>query len=212
MNDLLPIIGTDESGKGDFFGPLVVAGVYCDERIAKILEILGVKDCKLTSDKQVLELAIKIEQICPYAIIAIGNPKYNEMYEKSRNLNSIMGWAHATTIEKVLEKQPCDTVLSDKFADDAVIKSRLKEKGKQVKLIQRTKAESHIAVAAASVIARARFLNTLSAYEKQYGFEFGKGGASPKVIATGKQFIKEQGKENLNQVAKMHFKTLESIL
>src|SRR4029077_1213327 len=92
-------IGTDEAGKGDFFGPLVVAGVYATEATAILLRQIGVRDSKTLSDKRIAEIGVEIRQTCPVNVVAIGPDRYNEMYAKIRNLNRLLAWAHARVIE-----------------------------------------------------------------------------------------------------------------
>ena len=211
-----PIIGTDESGKGDYFGPLVCAGVYVDESTAKVLVSCGVKDSKNLSDKRNLEIAQKIAETCKghYAIVEISPEKYNELYnqfkKESKNLNTLLAWGHARAIEDVLSKVDCEIAIADQFADERFIIGKLQERGKKIELIQMHKAEQNIAVAAASILARARFLDKLSKLSNEYGFNLPKG-ASPKVIMCAKKFVKTHGKESLQKVAKMHFKTTNEV-
>lgn len=212
-----PIIGTDESGKGDYFGPLVSAGVYVDENSAKLLEHEGVRDSKKLSDSRNSELAHKIMEICKgkFAIIEIAPEKYNDLYEQflreKKNLNTLLAWGHAKAIEEVLSKTDCKTALADKFADERFIQSKLQEKGKRLNLIQMHKGEQNIAVAAASILSRARFLEKLSKLSLEYKMELPKG-ASAAVVSCAKKIVKEFGKDQLRKVAKLHFRTTREVL
>jgi ribonuclease HIII len=212
-----PIIGTDESGKGDYFGPLVSAGVYVDENSAKLLEDEGIRDSKKLSDKRNLELAQKIMAICKgkYSIIEISPEKYNDLYEQfireKKNLNTLLAWGHAKAIEELLSKVDCAIAIADQFADERFIKSKLQKKGRQLKLIQMPKAEQNIAVAAASILARARFLEKLSKLSSEYKIDLPKG-VSALVVNNAKKIIKEFGKEHLRKVAKLHFKTTQRVM
>lgn len=212
-----PIIGTDESGKGDYFGPLVSAGVYVDVHSAKKLTACGVSDSKKLSDNRNMELAREIKKICGgrFAIIEISPERYNGLYEQfikdNQNLNNLLAWGHAKAIEVILAKVDCKTAIADKFGDESYILDKLQEKGKRLKLIQRHKAEQNIAVASASVLARARFLEKLSKLSKEFKIELPKG-ASQQVIETGKKLIDKHGKEALKKVAKLHFRTTKNIL
>lgn len=212
-----PIIGTDESGKGDYFGPLVSAGVYVDEQTAKDLFAYGVKDSKELSDIKNLELAKEIARISKgrFAIIEISPEKYNMLYERfkneNKNLNVLLAWGHAKALEEVLLKVDCKVAIADQFADESFILSKLQEKGKKLKLIQMHKAEQNIAVAAASILARARFLNKLANLSNEYKIDLPKG-ASQAVIEAAKKFVDTHGKEALMKVAKLHFKTTEDVL
>ncbi len=211
-----PIIGTDESGKGDYFGPLVSAGVYVDEQTSRDLIALGVKDSKELSDGKNLDLAKEIARICKgrFAVIEISPEKYNMLYEQfkkeNKNLNTLLAWGHAKALEEVLSKIDCKVAIADQFADENFILSKLQERGKGLKLIQMHKAEQHIAVAAASILARARFLTKLSKLSNQYKIDLPKG-ASQTVIESAKKFVDLHGKEALGKVAKLHFKTTDEI-
>lgn len=205
-----PYIGTDESGKGDFFGPLVVAGVLLDEKNRKLFEELGIKDSKTLKDEQMLKMALEIQKNSVYSVVAISNAKYNELYAKFKNLNKLLAWGHAKVIENILEKQPCEYALSDKFGDESLIKNALQKHGQKIILEQRTKAESDIAVAAASVLARATFVQKMRTMENFYGCKFPKG-CNDIVKTSAKEFIQKYGKERLNEVCKVHFKTYNEV-
>jgi len=202
-------IGVDESGKGDFFGPLVVAACYVGPE--HLAELDGVKDSKKLTDKQALGLAIRIREVCPHSIIAMGPAKYNELYEKFKNLNTLLAWGHARAIENVLEIQPATHVISDQFAAGGVaVKKALYEKGRAIEFRSMVRAEADIAVAAASILARAEFLNRLARLGNEFGIPLPKGATN--VISTGRQFVAKHGPEALSQVAKMHFKTSQQVL
>jgi len=212
-----PIIGTDESGKGDYFGPLVSAGVYVDEQSAKALLACGVKDSKKLSDSKNLELAKEVAKICRgrFSVVEISPEKYNELYEQFRrenkNLNTLLAWGHAKAIEEILSKVDCKVAIADQFADESFILGKLQERGRGIRLIQMHKAEQNIAVAAASVLARARFLVKLSKLSEKYSVDLPKG-ASQTVIKSGKKIVATYGEEALGKVAKLHFKTTNGIL
>jgi ribonuclease HIII len=216
LNLVFPIIGTDESGKGDYFGPLVSAGVCVNQNSASILKSLGIKDSKLLSDTKVLELAPKIMNVCKgqISIIEISPEKYNDLYEQfqreNKNLNTLLAWGHAKAIEEILGKIECHIAIADQFADENFIISKLQEKGKGLKLIQMHKAEQHIAVAAASVLARARFLIKLKKLSEEIGINLPKG-ASQNVIECAQQIVDQRGKAAIRQVAKLHFKITANI-
>lgn len=206
----LPYIGTDESGKGDFFGPLVIAGVMVDEKNRVIFEELGIKDSKTLKDEQMLKMALQIQKHSVHSVVAISNAKYNELYAKFKNLNKLLAWGHAKVIENILEKQPCEYALSDKFGDESLIKNALQKHGQKIILEQRTKAESDIAVAAASVLARATFVQKMRTMENIYKCKFPKG-CNDIVKTCAKEFIRMYGQERLNEVCKTHFKTYNEL-
>ena len=165
-----PHIGSDESGKGDWFGPLVVACVYVDERVAKKMREMNVRDCKKMSDKAVLTTGAALRNLLGpkrFSVVKFGNPAYNRCYARMHSLNRMLAWAHACAIEETLEKQPyCKRGVIDQFANDEETMLRaLKPRGKTIRLEQRHKAESDIAVAAASIIARETFLRDIQAME-----------------------------------------------
>ncbi|MFN2475908.1 MAG: ribonuclease HIII [Chthoniobacterales bacterium] len=206
--------GVDESGKGDFFGPLVIAGVYVDRGIVRQFMEGGVQDSKrIGSDARIYALTDLIRKMhgALHEVIVIGPAKYNDLYEKFGNLNSLLGWGHAKVIENLLARRPdCPRALSDKFADARVIERALGEKGRAIKMEQRTKAESDLAVAAASIIAREAFISWLDAKSKALGMKLGRG-VSASVKQTGRDLVAKHGPEMLRQVAKVHFRTAHDV-
>ncbi|HEY2574427.1 MAG TPA: ribonuclease HIII, partial [Verrucomicrobiaceae bacterium] len=147
-----PHIGVDESGKGDFFGPLVVAGAYVDADMTRRLREIGVMDSKrIGSDARIGALARQMREAgVIHDVIVIGPPRYNELYGKFGNLNQLLAWGHAKVIENLLDRVPsCPRALSDQFANPKVLERALQSRGKTIMLEQRTKAESDPAVAAA---------------------------------------------------------------
>jgi ribonuclease HIII len=210
-----PHAGIDESGKGDFFGPLVVACVYVAEGVDVLLKELGAKDSKvIKSDKKITYIASEIRKLVGgnYSTVAIGPEAYNRTYSQIGNLNKLLAWGHSRALENLLEKAPeCNDVLADKFGNESLIKNALLERGKKVKLRQQTKAESDIAVAAASILARDEFIRGMKRMGDQFNYVFPRG-ASAKVLEIGSKFIEEFGRERLNEVGKMHFKTADKIL
>ena len=204
-------IGTDESGKGDFFGPLIIAGVQVDSSNKQKFIELGIKDSKKLQDKVILSLASKIKANSVHSVIIINPVKYNELYSRFRNLNKLLAWGHARAIENILDKSSCNYALADKFGDESLIKNALMKKGQSINLKQMVRAESDIAVAAASVLARAEFVKKMDELSRRYELNFSKG-ASSKVIEEAKEFVKTYSPERLNEIAKLHFKTIEEVL
>ncbi|MGL6173496.1 MAG: ribonuclease HIII [Cellulosilyticaceae bacterium] len=205
-----PLIGVDESGKGDYFGPLVIAGVYADKQTKLLLEALGAMDSKALNDKQIRSLAIQIRQICKCETVVIGNESYNKIYERVGNLNKLLAWGHARVIENLLGRVECSCALSDQFGNESLIKDALMEKGKEITLEQRPRAEQNIVVAAASIIARDEFVTKIEQMEMSYNQKFPKG-ASTATVNAAKVFAKTYGKERMNEVSKLHFKTTQNI-
>jgi ribonuclease HIII len=204
-------IGSDESGKGDYFGPLVIAAAFVTLEIEPDLKLMEVRDSKMISDGRVLELARDLRQVCKHSIVAIGPQRYNELYEKIRNLNKLLAWGHARALENLLEQVNCDLAIADQFGDERFILNALLEKGKRIRLVQRPKAEEDLAVAAASILARAEFLTRLRRLSDEVGTSLPKG-ASPSVELAARMVVKKHGRERLSTIAKMHFKTTLAVL
>ncbi len=205
MSDYRPHIGTDESGKGDYFGPLVVAGVYLEEKDLPDLLAAGVKDSKRLTDKRNLELARVISCRCRHSVVAIGPEKYNQLYSKMRNLNLLLAWGHARAIENILEEEEIGLVVSDKFGNRDYVRGAMLKKGRAIELIEKHHAEEDPAVACASILARSEFLRRLKQLAAQYKFDLPKGAAAQVSLAAAR-FKAEQGMERLAKVAKLHFK------
>lgn len=209
--DLNPHIGIDESGKGDFFGPLCVAGVYVEKDQFTTLQAIGVKDSKSLTDTSIRKIALEIKKVCLYHIVRINPLKYNQIYEDFKNLNRLLAWGHATTIEQLVEQSGCKDVMIDQFADEWVVEQALKRKKLVVKLTQRHRAEEDLAVAAASILARHAFLEGLERLSEEVGILLPKG-ASQAVQKAGQAILRKWGVERLKEVCKKHFKTLDAIL
>jgi ribonuclease HIII len=216
-----PHIGTDEAGKGDFFGPLVTAGVYVDERTAKLLRTLSVRDSKLVGDRELRGLATNIRNVVEddkRAVIILAPRRYNDLYKQMRsegkNLNTLLAWAHTRVIEDLIGHglRP-KFILSDQFGDKRYIESRLMVDTRLsgVPVIQMHRAEADVAVAAASILARDAFLGWLERAGKSLGLTVPKG-ASPKVIETGKLLVSRMGADGLKEYAKVSFKTMNQIV
>ncbi|HSP42078.1 MAG TPA: ribonuclease HIII [Luteolibacter sp.] len=210
-----PHFGIDESGKGDFFGPLVIAGVFTDAAIARKLIDAGVMDSKrVTSAARIRLLAAAIRAVpgVAFEVVSIGPERYNEMYASFKNLNRLLAWGHARVIEKLAAARPeCPRALSDQFARRDVLERALRDKGLALRLDQRTKGESDIAVAAASILARERFVEWMDKTSAASGVKLPLG-ASSAVTVAGREVIARHGREALGKVAKLHFKTTAAVL
>lgn len=209
--DLTPHSGVDEAGKGDFFGPLCIAGVFAEGDAIVKLKAMGVKDSKGMSDKKVCELGKKIRSHYAHHIVKINPSKYNILYPQFQNLNRLLAWGHATVIEQLVQQTECPRVIIDQFANESVVKGALAKKKQMVHLVQRHRAEEDVVVAAASILAREAFLEGLDKLSKEFGILLPKG-ASAEVIRVGRQFVGRHGYEALAKVGKLHFKTLQDIL
>ena len=205
-------IGTDESGKGDYFGPLVVAAVYVDEKTTLELEDAGVKDSKLITDYNIKIIESKIKRIIgnKFEIVQINPEKYNKLYDSFNNLNKIMGWAHSKAIENLIEKINCPNVISDKFGNEKLIKDELKKKNINLNLYQTPKAERYTAVAAASILARAKVVDWFNTKSREIGFQIPKGGDAL-VNISAKRVLNQCDDNYLMKMIKFHFKNSQSI-
>ncbi len=203
-------IGIDESGKGDFFGPLCVAGVFSSAKDLSRLKSLGVRDSKTLTDAAIILIGKKIKLDFHHHIVKINPQKYNELYDQFKNLNKLLAWGHATTIEQLVLKTDCHNVLIDQFASEDVVITALKRKKLEVNLTQRHRGEEDLVVAAASILARLTFLEGLEELGKKFDCVLTKG-ASKATIATGKKIYNRYGLEGLKETGKLHFKTLDAI-
>ena len=204
-------IGTDESGKGDYFGPLVIAGFFLPDGQEGVLKEFGVRDSKTLSDNRCREIAEILKAGYTHAVVAIGPEKYNELYAKMRNLNRLLAWGHARAIENILAEVPCTKVVTDQFGDERFVLNALLKQGRTIELVQRTKGESDPAVAAASLLARAEFLKRLHFLGKDWGVDLPKG-AGPQVEQAAIALVKAHGLEVLDKTVKKHFKITGRVL
>jgi ribonuclease HIII len=214
-----PRIGIDESGKGDYFGPLCVAGVYVNASIIPLFEDAGLMDSKkISSDRRIAQLAEMIRKTpgCLYTVIPIGPEAYNRLHLKMRTVNALLAWGHARAIENLMERKnfmnpPPVRAISDQFArSKSTVARALMSEGREIKLVQRHKAEEDIAVAAASILARDAFVSGLEDLGEQIGFELPKG-AGPRVIEVAKKIVQNVGKQKLATYSKLHFKTTQAV-
>lgn len=215
-----PRIGVDESGKGDFFGPLCVAGVYINARVLAAWKDKGVRDSKsITSDAQIAKVAEIIRETpgCVFSVVPIGCEAYNRMHKSTGSVNKVLAWGHARVIENLMLQRdrmdpPPVRAISDQFAQDKnTVAKALMELGRSIELVQRHRAEEDLAVAAASILARDEFVRRLKRLELDFNSPLPKG-ASAGVERAGKCFVEKHGPELLPKVAKMHFRTAFRVL
>lgn len=210
-----PHMGIDESGKGDFFGPLVISAVYTDEALIQAFREMDVKDSKrISTDKRTLDIADAVRDKLGnrFSIVTIGPQAYNRLYAKMGNVNKMLAWGHARAIENLLETVPdCPRAVADQFGPKRQIEQALLKKGRKISLEQRPRAESDLAVAAASILARAAFVYSLKKMGRTYDLDIPKG-ASAKVVETAGDLVEAQGPEILLETAKCHFRTADKVL
>jgi ribonuclease HIII len=199
---LVTTVGTDESGKGDYFGPLVVAGVRLTPELAAALAGGEVRDCKLLGDSSVMRIGAALRARVPFAIRRLDPPDYNATHARLKNLNPLLAALHAEVITELAE--PGMRVVVDQFANPRLVLDALD--GLDVELVQKTRAESsELSVAAASVLARQEFLAALADLGGTWGVELAKGAGEPTDRA-GRRFVALHGAAQLGQVAKLHFR------
>ena len=204
-------IGSDECGKGDYFGPLVVAAVYVDSNLQRELKSIGVRDSKDLSECQIHDLAkhIRLGGHENIEVVKINPVKYNQLYNQFKNLNKLLNWAHSKAIDNLLQKTNCKTVITDKFSNrDLTITSN--KNYAFVEFIQEHRAEKYVGVAAASIIARDEF-NNWFADRKRLGYDLPKG-SSEIVTKAALSLVKKIKGDKLSEFVKLHFKTTGKIL
>lgn len=210
-------IGSDECGKGDYFGAPAVCAFAYDHSLDKHFNVLGVTDSKALRDNQISGIAkLLYKHYAPRISCIVLKPlKYNELIadfnRQKKNLNDLLSWLHGTAITNLVKAHPqAEGILVDQFSPSQKVKRYLIEKKCEISCIERTKAESDPAVAAASIIARYQFVETFSAMRRFYKIDFPLG-ASNSVIDFAAQFVRQYGYNRLGEVAKLHFKTTEHV-
>ena len=205
------IVGVDESGKGDFFGSLVIASFLAESKDESLLKSLGVRDGKLIANKKILTIDRELRNDFPHAVVIIEPEKYNTLYDKIKNLNVLLADGHAEAIETISNNNTVDLAISDKFGKSELIEKALQKRNCTTKLKQLVRGESIIQVAAASILARAGFLREMERLSDMVQFELPRG-AAPQVDVAGRELVAEQGVEILNKVAKLHFKNYHRVV
>jgi ribonuclease HIII len=205
------VVGVDESGKGDFFGPLVVAAFLADECKADDLRALGVRDGKLIADKKTLQIDEQLRADFPYEILVVEPSDYNRRYALIKNLNKLLAEGHAEVIDRLLSREQADLVVSDKFGKPELVEEALAARRQSVPFKQIVRGERIIQVAAASILARAAFIREMEKLSDQYGISIPKGAAA-QVDEAGRKIVRKHGIESLPNLAKIHFKNYRRVL
>lgn len=211
MADNTAIVGVDESGKGDFFGSLVVASFLATKNEESLLRTLGVRDGKLISNNKLLDIDERLRDDFEHHLVIFEPQKYNTLYKKIKNLNILLADGHAEAIESLCKSHSVDQAVSDKFGKTELIEDALRKRNCTVSLKQLVRGEAIIQVAAASIIARAGYLREMDRLSTKYNFELPRG-AAPQVDSAGRELVDEQGVEVLEKVAKLHFKNYHRIV
>ncbi|MEM8629323.1 MAG: ribonuclease HIII [Chlamydiota bacterium] len=204
-------MGADEAGKGDYFGPIVAASLYADSEGVKELASLGVQDSKNLSDTKVRSLSKTISKQFPHEIFCLMPPKYNELYSKFQNLNLLLAWMHTKSIQKLYEQCRCPKAIVDQFAHPSVLEKFFQKEKLSIDLAQEVRAEKHVIVAAASILARARFLSALEELGQPLSLKLPKG-ASQAVVRAGQAILHKFDTQTLDRLSKSHFKTRSVIM
>jgi len=199
------VIGIDESGKGDFFGPLVVAGCLVEDSDHDLLRDLGVRDSKKIADKKLLTIDERLRSSFVHAVVVFEPSEYNRVYDRIRNLNILLANGHAQTIQAVLNQAPADLAISDKFGKEERLLTALSEVNCRLPVKQIVRGEALLPVAAASIMARAEFVRRMAGLSEKYGMTIPKG-ASAQVDAVGREIVRKHGLDELSRLAKLHFK------
>ncbi len=205
------IVGVDESGKGDFFGPLVVAGFLCERKAESDLFEIGVRDSKKITDKRILEIDARLTARFPHAVQVILPLEYNQMYARIKNLNTLLADVHAHVISKLCSKHIVSQVVVDQFGKSELVENALKSLGTKCTLHQQHRGEQVTQVAAASILARAEFIRQMEKLSAEVGKELLKG-AAPQVDRLGVELVEMHGVDVLERVSKMHFKNYQRVV
>jgi len=206
-----PVAGSDESGKGDYFGPLVVAAVVvAPDQVADLVR-LGVRDSKAMGDQTTLRAAAVVRATLPHAVRALTPEQYNARHEKEGNVALFLSTLHAEAIAEAVAAAPaCAKVVIDQFTFSERLEGALRREGVELPVEIRPRAEDNPAVAAASVVARAEFLIGLRELGGEHGIELPKG-AGERVEQVARELFAGGGMAALRQVAKVHFKTTKRV-
>ncbi len=205
------VLGIDESGKGDFFGPLVIASLLADDRQLKRMADMGVRDGKLISLNKTLEIDDWLRDNYEHHVVVINPAEYNQRYREIKNLNKLLASGHAEAISHVARKHRVDLAVSDKFGKPELIEGELRRRKLDLNLKQIVRGEKILQVAAASILARARFIREMERLSAECGFELPRG-ASAQVDEAGRRLVRKLGPEVLENVAKQHFKNYQRVV
>jgi len=205
------IVGVDESGKGDFFGPLVVAAFLADDDRSDDLKALGVRDGKLIAEKKTLQIDERLRSEYPHTVVVLSPSDYNTRYAEIKNLNKLLAEGHAEAIHLLLGEHPADLAVSDKFGKPELVEDALAKRHAVIPLKQLVRGERIIQVAAASILARARFIREMNQLSAMCGLDLPRGAAAH-VDAAGRAVVRKHGVEMLTELAKTHFKNYRRVV
>ncbi|RHW33430.1 ribonuclease HIII [Lysinibacillus yapensis] len=208
------VIGSDETGTGDYFGPVTVAAVYVPKEKIELIHELGVKDSKMLNDQIMRKIAPDIMAVCPHSILTLRNEKYNTFQSKGYSQGKMKALLHNQAIKHVLAKiepEKPEYILIDQFAERGIYYNHIKNEKEIIRenVLFSTKAEQlHVAVAAASILARYAFLKEMDRLSEIAGVNLQKG-ASSKVDEMAARIWLKHGEETLKSISKWHFANTE---
>lgn len=210
----MSVLGSDETGTGDYFGPITVAAVYVPASKIELINELGVKDSKMLSDDYMRKIAPDLRAACVHSVLVLRNEKYNSLQAKGYSQGKMKAMMHNKALQNTLTKmapEKPECILIDQFAERGVYYNYLKTEREivQESVYFSTKAEQlHVAVATASILARAAFLKEMDRLSEIAGLELMKG-ASNKVDVQAARIWRKQGEEFLRSITKWHFANTE---
>jgi len=210
----MSVLGSDETGTGDYFGPMTVAAVYVPATKIELVNELGVKDSKMLTDDYMRKIAPDLRAACVHSVLVLRNEKYNNLQAKGYSQGKMKAMMHNKALNNTLVKMAPEKpqhILIDQFAERGVYYNYLKNEREIVRenVLFSTKAEQlHVSVATASILARAAFLKEMDRLSKLAGMELLKG-ASAKVDALAARIWRGQGEDFLRTITKWHFANTE---
>jgi len=213
----LSVIGSDEVGTGDYFGPMTVVAAYVQKEQLPLLKELGVRDSKELTDAKIIEIAKQLVSFIPYSLLVLHNEKYNAFQEKGMSQGKMKALLHNKALSNVLKKldpEKPDAILIDQFVEKNTYYKHVVKEKEIIKenVFFSTKGESvHLSVAAASIIARYAFLKQMDLLTEKTGMVIPRGAGAQVDIAAAK-IIKKHGVNALNSLAKIHFANTEKAL
>lgn len=210
------IIGSDEVGTGDYFGPMTVAAAFVHSEKIPLLKELGVKDSKYLSDETIKQIARDLIHTIPYSLLVLHNEKYNELQQAGMSQGKMKAMLHNRALLNVIAKlrgTAYDGILIDQFAIPDVYFRYLANEKEVIKDVYfSTRAEAvHLSVAAASIIARYSFLTEMDSLNEQIGMILPKG-AGNQVDEAAATIISTKGKHLLEKYTKLHFANTQKAL
>lgn len=204
------VVGSDETGTGDYFGPIIVAACFVREDQVKLVKELGVKDSKMLTDELMRKMAPDLMATLTYSVLVLKNEKYNEIQSRGWSQGKIKALMHNQAIKHVLKKMAPEKpayILIDQFAERSIYYNHIKAEKEIIRenVLFSTKAEQlHVSVAAASIIARYAFLKEMDRLSEIANTSIPKG-ASAKVDEIAAKIYLKHGADFLKSITKWHF-------